>query len=331
MFIIIEKCKANIIDNIDFYLTKLNIPYHLYKTDKGSFIHVKRTLSTEITNYIKNNFHVTLSSSDFGILVSKKEKEQTIIKLGDLMIGGKNPIFISGPCSVESENQIIETAKEVKKYGANILRGGAFKPRTSPYDFQGLGKEGIKLLYKAKEITGLPIVSEIMSIKDLQMFIDYIDIIQVGARNMQNYALLKELGKVDKPILLKRGPSASIKEFLLSAEYIMLNGNHQIILCERGIKTFENYTRNTMDVSSISLLKELTHLPVFADPSHATGKRELIMPLTLASTAAGADGIIIESHISPKDALSDGEQSILPKRLKKIISKSNKIKSILQE
>lgn len=331
MFIVLDQSTVNIIDDIDCYLNKLGISYEIHKTQSSYIIYIKDNLPKQNIDYLKNNLKVKIISSDFGILVNKKQKDKTIIKLNDLLIGNKNITFISGPCSVESEEQIIETSKQVKKYGANILRGGAFKPRTSPYDFQGLGKEGIKLLYKAKQITGLPIVSEIMCVQDLQLFYDYVDIIQVGARNMQNYSLLKELGKINKPILLKRGLSASIKEFLLSAEYIMLNGNDKIILCERGIRTYENYTRNTMDISAISLIKTLTHLPVFADPSHATGNRKLIMPLTLASVAAGADGIVIESHICPEKALSDGEQSILPLELKKIISISNKIKSLCNE
>ncbi|AJD32673.1 MULTISPECIES: 3-deoxy-7-phosphoheptulonate synthase [Clostridium] len=331
MFIVLDQSTVNIIDDIDCYLNKLGISYEIHKTQSSYIIYIKDNLPKQNIDYLKNNLKVKIISSDFGILVNKKQKDKTIIKLNDLLIGNKNITFISGPCSVESEEQIIETSKQVKKYGANILRGGAFKPRTSPYDFQGLGKEGIKLLYKAKQITGLPIVSEIMCVQDLQLFYDYVDIIQVGARNMQNYSLLKELGKINKPILLKRGLSASIKEFLLSAEYIMLNGNDKIILCERGIRTYENYTRNTMDISAISLIKTLTHLPVFADPSHATGNRQLVMPLTLASVAAGADGIVIESHICPEKALSDGEQSILPLELKKIISISNKIKSLCNE
>lgn len=300
MFIVLDQSTVNIIDDIDCYLNKLGISYEIHKTQSSYIIYIKDNLPKQNIDYLKNNLKVKIISSDFGILVNKKQKDKTIIKLNDLLIGNKNITFISGPCSVESEEQIIETSKQVKKYGANILRGGAFKPRTSPYDFQGLGKEGIKLLYKAKQITGLPIVSEIMCVQDLQLFYDYVDIIQVGARNMQNYSLLKELGKINKPILLKRGLSASIKEFLLSAEYIMLNGNDKIILCERGIRTYENYTRNTMDISAISLIKTLTHLPVFADPSHATGNRQLVMPLTLASVAAGADGIVIESHICPR-------------------------------
>ncbi|EPY2282826.1 3-deoxy-7-phosphoheptulonate synthase, partial [Clostridium sporogenes] len=239
MFIVLDQSTVNIIDDIDCYLNKLGISYEIHKTQSSYIIYIKDNLPKQNIDYLKNNLKVKIISSDFGILVNKKQKDKTIIKLNDLLIGNKNITFISGPCSVESEEQIIETSKQVKKYGANILRGGAFKPRTSPYDFQGLGKEGIKLLYKAKQITGLPIVSEIMCVQDLQLFYDYVDIIQVGARNMQNYSLLKELGKINKPILLKRGLSASIKEFLLSAEYIMLNGNDKIILCERGIRTYE--------------------------------------------------------------------------------------------
>lgn len=248
----------------------------------------------------------------------------TIVDINGHKFGGDNFQYIAGPCSVESEEQIINIAVAVKEAGANLLRGGAFKPRTSPYAFQGLRAEGIELLLKAKAATGMPIVTEIMSINHLDLFAD-VDVIQVGARNMQNFELLKELGKCSKPILLKRGLANTIEEWLMSAEYIMSEGNGNIILCERGIRTFEPYTRNTLDLSAIPLVKELTHLPIIVDPSHASGISRLVAPLSLASIGAGADGLIIEVHNNPPCALCDGAQSLRPEQFKAIVEKSNVI------
>jgi 3-deoxy-7-phosphoheptulonate synthase len=236
--------------------------------------------------------------------------------------------MIAGPCSVESEAQIIEVAQAVKAAGANILRGGAFKPRTSPYAFQGMKGEGIQLLLKAREATGLPIVTEIMNISTLDLFRD-VDIIQVGARNMQNFDLLKELGKTDKPILLKRGLANTLQELLMSAEYIMSEGNEKVILCERGIRTFETATRNTLDLSAVSVLHNLTHLPVVVDPSHATGKADLVAPMAYAATAAGADGIMIEVHNNPACALCDGAQSLTPTQFEEVNRKVQKIREAI--
>ena len=241
----------------------------------------------------------------------KFHPDNTLINVGGQTIGGKRIAVIAGPCSVESEEQIIEVAQRVKASGAGFLRGGAYKPRTSPYAFQGLKAEGLELLKIAREKTGLPIVTEIMSTAHLELFED-VDIIQVGARNMQNYELLKELGRLNKPILLKRGLANTIEEFLMSAEYIMSGGNEQVILCERGIRTFETYTRNTLDISAIPVLKHLSHLPVIVDPSHASGLPWLVEPLSKAAISAGADGLIIEVHNNPKKALSDGAQSLTP-------------------
>lgn len=238
--------------------------------------------------------------------------EDTVIDVKGSLIGGNNLAVMAGPCSVESEEQIIEIAKSVKESGATFLRGGAFKPRTSPYSFQGLELEGLELLKKARKATGLPIVTEIMSTDYIDVFERDVDVIQVGARNMQNFDLLKQLGKTSKPILLKRGLSATIEEWLMSAEYIMAAGNENVILCERGIRTFETYTRNTLDLSAIPAVKKLSHLPVIVDPSHATGKRFMISPLAKAAVAVGADGLIIEVHNNPEKALCDGPQSIRP-------------------
>ena len=252
----------------------------------------------------------------------------TVIEVGDVKIGGGHFVMMAGPCSVESEEQIIEVAKAVKASGAHILRGGAFKPRTSPYAFQGMQGEGIKLLLKAKAETGLPIVTEIMNISTLDLFED-IDIIQVGARNMQNFDLLKELGKTNKPILLKRGLANTLQELLMSAEYIMSEGNENVILCERGIRTFETYTRNTLDLSAVSVLHDLSHLPVIVDPSHATGKAKLVPPMAAAATAAGADGLIIEVHNNPACALCDGAQSLTPAQFDQLNKRVMKIREAI--
>ena len=237
----------------------------------------------------------------------------TIVEVGGVKIGGGNFAMIAGPCSVETLDQIVSVAMSVKKSGAQILRGGAFKPRTSPYAFQGLKNEGLKLLVEAKKASGLPIITEIMNIRALELFED-VDIIQVGARNMQNFDLLQELGKTNKPILLKRGLANTLQELLMSAEYIMSEGNDRVILCERGIRSFETYTRNTLDLSAVPVLHELTHLPVVVDPSHATGKSKLVAPMAAAATAAGADGLMIEVHNDPAKALCDGAQSLTPQQ-----------------
>ena len=258
----------------------------------------------------------------------KFHPNDTVIECGGAKIGGGNFSIIAGPCSVESEAQIIEVAQAVKKSGATILRGGAFKPRTSPYAFQGMKDEGIRLLLEAKAETGLPIVTEIMNINTLDLFRD-VDIIQVGARNMQNFDLLKELGKTNKPILLKRGLANTLQELLMSAEYIMSEGNEQIILCERGIRTFETATRNTLDLSAVSVLHQLTHLPVVVDPSHATGKASLVAPMAAAATAAGADGLMIEVHNDPSKALCDGPQSLTPVQFDDLCNRVRKVREAI--
>ena len=252
----------------------------------------------------------------------------TIIEVGNARIGGGYFAMIAGPCSVESEAQIVEVAQAVKASGANLLRGGAFKPRTSPYAFQGMGAEGIRLLLKAKEATGLPIVTEIMNISTLDLFGD-VDVIQVGARNMQNFDLLKELGKTKKPILLKRGLANTIQELLMSAEYIMSEGNEKVILCERGIRTFETATRNTLDLSAVAVLHNLPHLPVVVDPSHATGKAELVPPMAMAAAAAGADGIMVEVHNNPAAALCDGAQSLTPAQFDELNRRVQRLREVL--
>ena len=258
----------------------------------------------------------------------KYHPDDTVVQVGDVKIGGGNFCMIAGPCSVETEEQIVAVAKAVKASGANMLRGGAFKPRTSPYDFAGLKAEGLELLKIARQETGLPIVTEIMSITDLPLF-DDVDVLQVGARNMQNFDLLRELGKTNKPILLKRGLANTLKELLMSAEYIMASGNEQVILCERGIRTFDDYTRNTLDLAAVPMLHELSHLPVIVDPSHATGINRLVPPMALAATAGGADGLIIEVHNDPIHALCDGAQSLRPEQYDELAKKVAEIRKVV--
>jgi len=254
---------------------------------------------------------VKVVTDPFKLCNRKFHPLNSVIDVSGVKIGSGNFVLIAGPCSVETRDQIVEVAKAVKASGADLLRGGAFKPRTSPYDFQGLKAEGLELLKIAREETGLPFVTEIMSVTDLPLFED-VDVLQVGARNMQNFDLLKELGKINKPILLKRGLANTLKELLMSAEYIMSNGNEQVILCERGIRTYSDYTRNTLDLAAVPMLRELTHLPVIVDPSHATGIARLVPPMAMAAAACGADGLIIEVHNDPMHAWCDGAQSLRP-------------------
>jgi len=251
---------------------------------------------------------------------SRRERSKIVLPRG-LVISDTDFLVMAGPCSVESEEQTIRIARAVKEAGAVVLRGGAFKPRSSPYSFQGLGEDGLKILQTAREETGLPIISELMDLKHLDMILEYVDIIQIGARNMQNFNLLKELGKIDKPVMLKRGPSATIDEWMMSAEYILVGGNERVILCERGIRSFDNhYARNTLDLNAVPIVKRLSHLPVVVDPSHGTGYRHLVPPLCKAAMAVGADSLIVEVHDRPEEALSDGPQALLPETLIDLMS-----------
>jgi len=259
------------------------------------------------TPYIEEVVRV---SKPYKLVSRDFNKEDTVIKVNGIEIGGKKIVVMAGPCSVENKDQILNIAREVKKSGATLLRGGAFKPRTSPKDFQGLGEEGLKFLLEAKEETGLPIVTEVMDTRDVELVSEYADILQVGTRNMQNYALLKELGKIDKPVLLKRGMWATLKEFLGAAEYILAGGNQNVMLCERGIRTFSDFTRNTLDLSIVPVLKAESHLPVIVDPSHGTGRRYIVKPMALAAIACGADGLTVEAHTNPQKAISDADQTI---------------------
>ena len=296
------------------WLKKMNLDVHISEGKEVTVLGLigdTSRVDMELLSSLEIVESVKRISEPFKQANRKFHPRDTIIEIGNVRIGGGYFAMIAGPCSVESEQQIIEVAKAVKASGAHILRGGAFKPRTSPYAFQGMKEAGIQLLLKAKQETGLPIVTEIMNISTLDAFAD-VDIIQVGARNMQNFDLLKELGKTDKPILLKRGLANTLQELLMSAEYIMSEGNENVILCERGIRTFEPSTRNTLDLSAVPVLHELSHLPVVVDPSHATGKSRLVRPMALAAVASGADGIMVEVHNNPSCALCDGAQSLTP-------------------
>jgi 3-deoxy-7-phosphoheptulonate synthase len=265
-------------------------------------------------------------------LASRETKDgNTIIKVGDVEIGGPKFVVMAGPCAVESEAQLMESAHVVKKAGASMLRGGAFKPRTSPYSFQGLGEEGLKILARARDETGLPVVTEVMSSSDVELVESYADVLQVGTRNVQNFALLKAIGHAKKPVLLKRGMMTRLEELLMSAEYIMASGNDQVILCERGIRTFETAMRNTLDISAVPFLKEKTHLPVIVDPSHAIGQWRFVLPLAKAAVAVGADGLLIEVHPDPAHALSDGPQSLKPENFYKLMDEIESIAKIVRK
>lgn len=319
------------LDNLIDWFNKQGVKVHLsqgeYCTVLG-LIGDTTKIDVDLLNGLDIVESVTRISEPFKKANRKFHPDDTIVDVGGVKIGGGNFEFIAGPCSVESKEQVIEIAQAVKASGANLLRGGAFKPRTSPYDFQGLKADGIEFLLEAKKVTGMPIVTEIMSAEHLPLFED-VDLIQVGARNMQNFELLKALGKINKPILLKRGLASTIKEFLMSAEYIMAGGNEQIILCERGIRTYETYTRNTLDLSAVPVLKELSHLPVLVDPSHATGMARLVKPMAMAAAACGADGLMIEVHNDPPHALCDGAQSLTPKAFDEVAKKVMRIREVL--
>ena len=322
-----QKYEQRQFDNLLKWLEGLNLKTTLVKGEQSSILGLIGDTSVVDIDMIKAIDiveSVKRIQEPFKAANRKFHPDDTIIDLAGRKIGGGNFMVTAGPCSVESREQILNIAVKVKESGAAMLRGGAFKPRTSPYAFQGLQAEGLELLYQAKKETGLPIVSEIMNVNHIDMFKN-VDVIQVGARNMQHFELLKELGRINRPILLKRGLANTIEELLMSAEYIMSGGNKNIILCERGIRTFETYTRNTLDLSAIPLLKELTHLPVVVDPSHATGISRLVKPMSLAAAAAGADGLIIEVHNDPARALCDGAQSLTPEAFADVIGSLNGI------
>ena len=309
---------------LESYGVRIHLSEGEYQTVIGLVGDTTR-IDTDLISGLDIVENVTRISEPFKKANRKFHPEDSIITVADgVAFGRGNFQFIAGPCSVESEEQVETIARAVQKSGAGVLRGGAFKPRTSPYDFQGLHEEGIRILMEVKKKTGLPIVTEIMDIAHLPLF-EQVDIIQVGARNMQNFELLKELGKTDKPILLKRGLANTIKEFLMSAEYIMSGGNERVILCERGVRTFETYTRNTLDLSAVAVLHELSHLPVVVDPSHATGAARYVRPMALAAAACGADGLMIEVHNDPPHALCDGPQSLTPEQFDEVAGAVRKV------
>ncbi len=320
------------IDNLIAWLETQKVTVHLsngeYSTVLG-LVGDTTKVDMELLGNLEIVEKVMRISEPFKSANRKFHPDDTVADVGGVKIGGGNFAVIAGPCSVESREQLIEVARGVRAGGATLLRGGAFKPRTSPYDFQGLKADGIALLEEAKKETGMPIVTEIMSAHHLPLF-ENVDLIQVGARNMQNFELLKELGRIRKPILLKRGLSSTMKELLMSAEYIMAGGNEQVILCERGVRTFETYTRNTLDLSAVPMLKELSHLPVVVDPSHASGINRLVKPMALAAAACGADGLMIEVHNNPAKALCDGAQSLTPDQFADVMCAVQRVREAVQ-
>ena len=321
------------IDNLRSWLLSRGVDVHIsegrYQTIIGLVGDVSR-IDPDLLEGLDIIESVTRISEPFKAANRKFHPDDTVVDVCGYKIGGGSFQIIAGPCSVESEEQIVYVAGEVKKSGANLLRGGAFKPRTSPYDFQGLHAQGLDLLAEAKDKTGMPIVTELMSADQIDLFLEKgVDVIQIGARNMQNFDLLKAVGRLDKPVLLKRGLANTIKEFLMSAEYIMSEGNENVILCERGVRTFETYTRNTLDLSAVPVLHELTHLPVVVDPSHATGHARLVEPMAMAAAAAGADGLMIEVHNDPQHALCDGAQSLTPEQFDRVCRRVAAIRAAL--
>ncbi len=319
------------LDNLVAWLKSMGLDIHFSKGESTTIMGLigdTASVDIDLINALDIVETVKRVQEPYKNVNRKFHPDDTVVEITkDVKIGGGNFQVIAGPCSVESEEQVCFVAEEVKKAGAGLYRGGAFKPRTSPYAFQGMRDEGIKLLLEAKEKSGLPIVTEVMDISHLPLF-ENVDVIQVGARNMQNFELLKELGHLDKPILLKRGLSSTLKELLMSAEYIMAGGNEKIILCERGIRTFETATRNTLDLAAIPLLKTMTHLPVIVDPSHATGIAHLVKPMAMAATAAGADGLMIEVHNDPSKALCDGAQSLTPEAFADVMDAVGRIRPV---
>ena len=326
-----DKSSQQQIDHLTRWLEAQNIGVHLSKGQQVTIIGLigdTTRIDTKTLEGLEIVEKVIRITEPFKSANRKFHPDDTVVEAGGVKIGGGHFAMIAGPCSVESPEQIMEVARRVKAGGAALLRGGAFKPRTSPYDFQGLRKEGIDFLVQAKKETGLPIVTEIMNTNHLDLFAE-VDVIQVGARNMQNFDLLRELGSSKKPVLIKRGLANTIKELLMSAEYVMAGGNHNVILCERGIRTFESYTRNTLDISAIPVIRELSHLPIVIDPSHACGVAKYVKPLSLGAVAAGADGLMIEVHGNPATALCDGPQSLTPDQFDDVAKQVRRVREIV--
>jgi len=317
------KCEESEIAHVVNRIRQAGLKEHISQGMEHTIIGIVGQTFPELRDRLE-----TLPGVEEVLLVSKPYKLSsrefhpldTIVRVGDVTIGGREIVVMAGPCAVESEEQLLSTARAVKAAGATILRGGAFKPSTSPYNFRGLGEDGLKLLALARDEVGMPIITEVLSVRDIELVAKYADILQIGARNMQNFILLEEVGKIGKPVMLKRGLSANIQEWLLAAEYILSQGNEQLILCERGIRTFETYTRNTMDISAIPIVEKVSHLPIIADPSHGTGKWYLVAPLARAAVASGADGLLIEVHPNPDQALKDGAQSLTFSNFQQLMS-----------
>lgn len=308
-----SNCSEDNINAVKDRLAKLGLSAHLSRGEDRVIVGVVGKTYPDLKSnleYMDGVIEVVTVSSPFKLPSRDFHPEDTVIRVGDVEIGGGEPVVMAGPCAVESWDQLLETALGVKDAGANVLRGGAYKPRTSPYSFRGMGEPGLELLARAREETGMPVITEVMTTTDVEVVAQYADILQIGARNMQNFNLLDEVGKTNRAVMLKRGLSATIEEWLLAAEYILAQGNPDVMLCERGIRTFEKYTRNTLDLSAIPVIKRLSHLPIIADPSHATGKWYLVTPMALAAAAAGADGLMVEVHPRPEEALCDGAQAL---------------------
>lgn len=321
------------IENVIESVKKLGFRPHLSYGEEKTIIGVigdERQISDSYFKSLPGVENVIPILKPYKLVSRDFKKESTIVKVENVLIGNGHRVVIAGPCSVENEEQIIKSAQIAKKYGANLLRGGAYKPRTSPYTFQGLGIEGLKLLQQAKKVTGLPIVTEVMEVSEVEIVAEYADVLQIGTRNMQNFRLLQAVGRINKPVLLKRGMSATLQEFLMSAEYILSEGNYNVILCERGIRTFVDYTRNTLDLNIIPAVKKLSHLPIIVDPSHGTGKRDFVIPLSLAAIAAGADGVIVEMHPDPNKSISDADQTISPEQFADLMKKINALESLIK-
>lgn len=326
-----EQADPKQLETLKEWLNGIGVEVHSLKGENGTILGLlgeTQNVDIEMVQGLDFVKKVVKVKEPYKSSNRKFHPNDTVIEVGKAKLGGGHFAAIAGPCSVESTEQICDIAKAVRAAGATMLRGGAFKPRTSPYSFQGLRSKGIELLLQAKQITGMAIVSEIMDIGSIDVF-EHVDVIQIGARNMQNFELLKEIGRTDKVILLKRGLANTLKEFLMSAEYIMASGNEKVILCERGIRTFETATRNTLDISAIPMLKKMSHLPVIVDPSHAAGRADLVRPLALAAVAAGADGIMVEVHNDPVHALCDGPQSIKPEEFQSLMGEIEKVRSVL--
>ncbi len=332
--IIVMKAKAtdNEIDLVVKKIESLGLKPHLSRGVERTIIGAigdERLIKQEQLEIISGVENVIPILKPYKLVSKEFKPEPSIIKINDIEIGGKEIVIMAGPCAVETEDQLINTALKVKEAGAKILRGGAFKPRTDPYAFQGLGETGLKLLAKAREITGLSIVTEVMDTSEVELVAEYSDILQIGARNMQNFKLLKKVGQTRRPVLLKRGLAATLKEFLMSAEYIMSEGNFDVILCERGIRTFVEYSRNTLDLNIVPVVKQLSHLPIIVDPSHGTGRYDLVEPMSKAGIAAGADGLMIEVHINPAEAVSDADQTLKPEKFMELMTNLKPIVSAM--